>query len=280
MKRRFIIKTIALSVIAILFLLGAEQCCKPTTPTLDITSVWTNIEAHVDFDGGANDFHIILDNIDSSQVSTLWFNPMVSGSGLTNSGWAQFGSGILVSWEFAPKVDYCDMLGFCIFYSYDLDVKPVIAWWTYRTSPSLPVAILSFPLQTWEIAQDTVIVDIVWNPDPPIEGELAELGLEDAQDTRGDIVIGRSWAFSEKLFELPELRWDNEEFAKLKWNELDEERISKDARADLNITGFNTKRHKSVLVKYWVRRAGSDDIISRFINQAEIVEAKPEEKPE
>lgn len=271
MKRKSIITfTLTVGLIILVLISGCDWL--RGVKNLKVRDWCVNFDAHVWFADTVNDFHLYLDNITPSQITDDYFHPVGSTS-TSETGFDAVALGsnqTRVEWTFDPAVSYCDWLHFGVGFDSLLGVRPLFGAWTYNDTV---IAVIPFVLQSWEIEDGNIIADVIWNPDR-IELDDFEIDPDSVEDGRDDVTLTRSWAFSEEIFELSDMMWDNVKLDSLEWKDEEQLTIDVGGSAELEIEGFKPSKYKSVLVRYSVSVEGRGDIEYHYINQAVIEEAE------
>lgn len=276
MSRKLTIQALTLGVLVLFF----TQCSKPYN--LAISNRYVNFHIRVDVanEDGVNDFHLILGGVDTFDLKLDYF---AAAPGYTDPVEPEpereifvkvpLENSSLMVWEFNPPLHLNSWWHFGLSHALTAQrVEPIIAYWTYHGPESNPVAILPFPLQVWETSADTIIAT-VWNPVTPLDKLHPLLGLSAAKDTRGTIVVKRSWVYAKRGFPLFELMWDNEQFNDLEWHEVegDPVTVEKDGKVELRLTDYKPDDYNVVIMKYSVTRPGADEPLYYFVDQVEIL---------
>lgn len=260
MKRNFTIKAfLVISTLTLIVLSG----CTPKMKTVKLSHTFFNFDAHVWVKDSVNDFHLDMCCLDTSQVTWDYFKPL-EGPGRFEHKFRKLPicCGSRVIWEFRPAMQYCQWVHFGIGFEHNPCVRPIGATWSYNGKP---VARVPFTMQIWLVEEGRLLKDVIMNPKycyPDCERPKM------MKDITGPVVIGRSWTFSERVFELPELMWGNKELAELKWSKEEIVKLPVDGKTELVIE--DAINHKAVLVKYWVYSPMINDTIAHFINEAVI----------
>jgi len=270
---RKIIRAIALAV----FIIISANCSKPYN--LVVTNRYVNFHLRVDVESknGVNDFHIIMGGVDTFDLKLNYFAPVDKYPvepqpkeefffklPMTNSS--------LMLWEFNPPLTKDSWWNFGLAHTQmGPVVTPIIAYWTFHAKKSTPIAIIPFPLNVWESSADTVIAT-VQNSAERNDTIFSIFGLYGTNDTRGDIVVERSYAYSAKSFDLFNLTWDYPDIAALEWIpvEGDPVTVTKGGTSELRFDDFKPKDYTTILVKYTVSRPGEKEPLYYLVDQVEI----------
>lgn len=199
----------------------------PGPPVVSIGDTYCNFDLHVWFEGKANDLHLDLCCLNPRDITWHFFKP-----GEEKFSAKRIVCGTRASWTFEP-IGYCQRVHFGIGFKKNPCVRPYRLIWTYNGKP---IARVPATWQTWETVRDTV-VDIIWNP------ERDSLDTDSVRfDATGPIVIGRSWAFSDRVIELPQLTRESKELSTLKWQPEDSITLKAGEPAILKIGGASKHR--------------------------------------
>lgn len=263
MHKRLAFKTAAVLVLAAALV---TISCNGKTKNVQLSHTLFNFDAHVWVKGPVDDFHLDLCCVDSSEITRNFFIPVSDSMQYENRFRVQpICCGTRATWEFSPPMYYCQWVHFGIGFNHNPCVRPIGATWTYKTKP---VGQAPFPMQIWLTEKDTVI-DVIMNPKycyPDCERP------KDIQIMTDTIIIERSWAFSETVFELNELTWNNDSLMKkLKWQDDKAFTMKAGDKAELRIP--NAGEHKAILVKYTVKDP-KGEALYHFINEAVIEREK------
>ncbi|MBN2379767.1 hypothetical protein JXM67_08205 [candidate division WOR-3 bacterium] len=273
MKRKAIIQGIMAGVVIAL----SVHCSKPYN--LDITNHYFNFYVRVDVETkqGVNDFHVILSGVDTFDVKLNYFT-MAPEHPVSPQPKQEFffkvpmDNASLMLWEFNPPLQESSLWNFGLSHTLMVQrVRPIVAYWTYHGAKSAPVAILPFPLLEWQESADTVIA-IINNSATSRDSLHPALGLSGARDTREDVLVDRSWAYSEHSIDMYNLMWEHEKLKALEWHKVEGDPITvaKGSTASYRFTDYDPDDYRSIIVKYTVTRKGDKEPLYYFIDQAEV----------
>jgi hypothetical protein len=273
MKRSFTIKAfLVVSVLTLMVLPG----CTPKMKNVKLSHTFFNFDAHVWVKDSVNDFHLDMCCLDTAGITKNWFIPFKedeNGRRTYIKPWGyefytkQICCGTRAIWEFKP-LPHCHWVHVGIGFKHNPCVRPLGVVWTYDGKP---IARAPFPMQIWRIEEEELI-DVIFNPKhcyPDCERE--KWGR--VQDITGPIEIERSWAGSDRVFELEELVWDNDSLMNRKWQ--DEKTIELKVGDSTVLKIEDAMKYKAVLVRYTVRSLhpeAKEEVIYHFINEAVIAQ--------
>ncbi|MBD3286305.1 hypothetical protein GF359_07140 [candidate division WOR-3 bacterium] len=270
--------------ITLLILLGtfltiSTYCSKPYN--LVVTNRYVNFHLRIDVESknGVNDFHMIIGGVDTFDLTLNYFAPVDKYPVDPEPKQEIFFkmplpavNSSLMLWEFNPPLTKGSWWNFGLAHMQTgLKITPVIAYWTYHAKKSTPIAILPFPLLVWESSADTVIAT-VQNSAERNDTIFDIFELYGTKDTRKDIEVKRSYAYTSKGYDMFDLTWDNPDYDSLEWVEVEGDPITvtKDGTAELRFDDFDPKDYSIILVKYTVTRAGEEEPLYYLVDQVEV----------